>query len=67
MPERVQLRSEYAARMIAPTVLAAALIATSAPTAFYLLSRAALLQEAHLTATRAAAMVTFWIVRSTCW
>lgn len=58
MPSRVQLRAEYATRMIVPTVLAAAIIATSAPTAFYLLSRASLVQQARLTAQRAAATVT---------
>lgn len=58
MPSRVQLRTEYATRMIAPTVLAAALIATSAPTAFYLLSRASLVQRAQQTARRVAATVT---------
>ncbi|MBI2894116.1 MAG: sensor histidine kinase [Deltaproteobacteria bacterium] len=44
--------------MIAPTVLAAALIGTSAPTAYYLLARRSLVREAELTARRAAAMVT---------
>lgn len=58
MPSRVQLRAEYATRMIVPTVLAAAVIATSAPTAYYVLSRARLVQEAQLTARRAAATVT---------
>ena len=58
MPSRVQLRAEYATRMIVPTILAAAVIATSAPTAYYLLSRARLVQEAELTARRAAATVT---------
>jgi len=58
MPSRVQLRAEYATRMIIPTVLAASIIATSAPTAFYLLSRASLVQQARLTAQRAAATVT---------
>jgi signal transduction histidine kinase len=58
MPERVRLRAIYASGMIGPTVLAAAIIATSAPTAFYLLSRQSLGREAELTARRAAAMVT---------
>lgn len=58
MPSRIQLRTEYATRMVVPTVLAAAIIATSAPTAYYLLSRASLVQQAQLTARRAAATVT---------
>jgi signal transduction histidine kinase len=58
MPARVQLRAEYVGRMLTPTVLAAAIIGISAPTAYYLLARHSLEREAELTARRAAAMVT---------